>query len=80
MILDIAILPIAIQQAIKNGEVIEFVENGQPIAPPKIRKINDGDYDITQMNAALNAPSVEVPKEVLKDFDSFDKWIRGAFE
>lgn len=80
MILDIAILPPAVQFAIKNGEPIEFVENGQPIVSLYQHKINDGDYDIDEMNEAINAPSVVVPKEALKDFETFDKWIQSAFE
>lgn len=79
MLLDIAILPPAVQSAIKNGEQITFVENGQPIEPVK-KKINDGDYDIAEMDKAINAPSVVVPKSALKDFEIFDKWIKGAFE
>lgn len=62
MILDIAILPAAVQFAIKNGEPIEFVENGQPIMALYQHKINDGDYDIDEMNEAIHAPSVVVPK------------------
>lgn len=79
MLLDIAILPPAVQSAIKNGEQIIFVENSQPIEPIK-KKINDGDYDIAEMDKAINAASVVVPKSALKDFETFDKWIKGAFE
>ena len=61
MLLEIALLPPAVQYAIKNGEQITFVENGQPIEPVK-KKINDGDYDIAEMDKAINAPSVVVPK------------------
>lgn len=37
-------------------------------------------YDIDEMNEALNAPRVEVPKSALTDLDSFEKWLDGAFE
>lgn len=80
MLLDIAILPPAVQYAIKNGEQIIFVENGQPISVKTKQPINDGNYDIAKMDRAINAPSVVVPKSALKDFETFDKWIREAFE
>lgn len=74
MLLDIAILPPAVQSAIKNGEQIIFVENGQPIEPAK-RKINDGDYDIAEMDKAINAPSVVVPK--FKTIDELEHWLEN---
>ena len=36
-------------------------------------------YDIEQMDEAINAPRAEVPKSALKDLESFEKWLDGAF-
>lgn len=36
-------------------------------------------YNIEEMDKALQAPRVEVPKSALKDLDTFEKWLDGAF-
>lgn len=36
ILIDLATLPPETAQAIKHGEYVQFVENGKPIAPPKI--------------------------------------------
>lgn len=39
----------------------------------------DFNFDLERMKEAVNAPRAEIPKEAMKDLDSFDAWIKGAF-
>lgn len=78
MLIDLPLNPQEIayftRSAKKNGvETADYMAN-------LMRKEMPFYYDIDEMNEAINAPRVKVPKSALKDFESFEKWLDGAFE
>lgn len=37
------------------------------------------DYDLAEIQHAIESGFTEIPKSAMQDFDSFDNWLQGRF-
>lgn len=81
MLIELATLPPIIQQYITQNQSVEFklIDNGQVLATPTQRVERPFNFEIDEIDKALNGKFVEMPNGIAKDFDSFTKWLDGEF-
>lgn len=54
--------------------VTQLVENNLPQ-----RVERPFDYDLAEIQHAIESGFTEIPKSAMQDFDSFDNWLHGRF-
>lgn len=76
MILELATLPTVFQQYIQENPSLEIkLVDGKVIATPKLveRPFN---FDIEEMDKAINGKFVTMPAGLAKDPETFEKWLK----
>lgn len=76
MILELAALPTVFQQYIQENPSLEIkLVDGKVITTPKLveRPFN---FDIEEMDKAINSKFVTMPAGLAKDPEAFEKWLK----
>lgn len=80
MLLELSLLPIEVQQHIRNNGIIQIVENGKIVKEaqfnePKSYAKGDFDYDLERMKYMMDTEFYDMPK--FNSDEEFLAWVNS---